>query len=263
METKQCCADFYENDAVKLIFGQSLHPGGLELTKELGEKLGIGENDKVLDIASGTGTSAIFLAKNFGCKVTGIDLAKKSVEEAINNASRENVSKLVYFELGDAEKLDFEDESFDFVIAECSFCLFPDKKKASDEMYRVLKTDGKLGMSDVVVNGELPEKMKSILYKFICIEDAKSEKEYENILKSSGFNDFNFEDKKNEVLNLLEGIRKKIFFLDLAKGFDKIDMKIDPSSIRENMKSIKECVDKGIMSYILITAEKKVQFDGR
>lgn len=259
MEVKQCCVDFYEHDAVKLIFGQSLHPGGLNLTKELGEKLGIKKNDKILDIASGTGTSAIYLAKNFGCKVTGIDLSKKNVEEAINNAS--NVNKLVDFKLGDAEKLDFEDESFDFAIAECSFCLFPDKKKASDEMFRVLKSDGKLGMSDVVVNGELPEKMKSILYKFICIEDAKSEKEYENILKNSGFNNFNFEDRKDDVLNLLEGIRKKIFFLELAKGFDKIDIKIDPVDIRDNLKGIKGCVDNNIMSYILITAEK--QFDGR
>lgn len=256
METKQCCADFYENDTVKLIFGQSLHPGGLELTKELGEKLGIGENDKVLDIASGTGTSAIFLAKNFGCKVTGIDLAKKNVEEAINNASRENANKLVDFKLGDAEKLDFEDESFDFAIAECSFCLFPDKKKASDEMYRVLKTDGKLGMSDVVVNGELPEKMKSILYKFICIEDAKSEKEYENILKNSGFNNFNFEDKKNEVLNLLEGIRKKIFIFEIAKGLKKVNLEIDLGNVKENIKGIKDCVDKNLISYSLMVAEK-------
>lgn len=256
METKQCCADFYENDTVKLIFGQSLHPGGLELTKELGEKLGIMENDKVLDIASGTGTSAIFLAKNFGCKVTGIDLAKKNVEEAINNASRENASKLVDFKLGDAEKLDFEDESFDFAIAECSFCLFPDKNKASDEMYRVLKTDGKLGMSDVVVRGELPENMKNILYKFICIEDAKSEKEYENILKNSGFNNFNFEDKKNEVLNLLEGIRKKIFIFEIAKGLKKVNLEIDLGNVKENIKGIKDCVDKNLISYSLMVAEK-------
>ena len=261
MEIKQCCADFYENDAVKLIFGQSLHPGGLDLTRELGERLGIKENDKVLDIACGTGTSAIFLAKNFGCKVTGIDLAKKNIEEAINNSYKENVSGLVDFKFGDAEKIDFENESFDFVIAECSFCLFPDKKKASDEMFRVLKSDGKLGMSDVVVNGELPEKMKSILYKFICIEDARSENEYKNILESSGFRNFYFEDRKDDVLNLLEGIRKKIFFLELAKGFDKIDIKIDPADIRENLKGIKGCVDNDIMSYILITAEK--QFDGR
>ncbi|MCH8029855.1 MAG: methyltransferase domain-containing protein [Candidatus Dadabacteria bacterium] len=256
MEVKQCCADFYENDAVKLIFGQSLHPGGLNLTKELGERLGIKENDKVLDIACGTGTSAIFLAKNFGCKVTGIDLAKNNIEEAINNSYKENVSGLVDFKFGDAENIDFENESFDFVISECSFCLFPDKQKASMEMYRVLKKNGKLGLNDVVVRGELPEKMKDILYNFICIQDAKSEDEYKNIIESAGFKNFYLEDKKDDILNLLESIRKKIFILEIAKGIKKINLEIDLNSVKENLKEIKDCVDKGIISYSLMIAEK-------
>ena len=229
MEIKQCCADFYENDAVKLIFGRSLHPGGLDLTKELVEKLGISKNSRVLDIACGTGTSAIFLAKNFGCEVTGIDLA---------------------------ENIDFENESFDFVIAECSFCLFPDKKEASKEMHRILKKGGKLGMSDVIIRGELPEKMKNVLYKFICIEDARSENEYKNILESSGFRNFYFEDKKNEVKDLLEGIRKKIFIFEIAKGLKKVNLEIDLDGVKENIKEIKDCVDKNLISYSLMIAEK-------
>jgi len=257
METKQCCADFYENDAVKLIFGQSLHPGGLKLTKELGEKLDIKENNKVLDIASGIGTSAILLAKNIGCEVTGIDLAKKNVEEAIKNADKEGVSKLVNFKLGDAEKIDFADESYDFVISECSFCLFPDKQKAAGEMYRILKKNGKLGLNDVIVRGELPEKMKNILYSFICIQDARSEDEYKNIIESTGFKNFYLEDKKDDILNLLESIRKKIFILEIAKGIKKINLEIDLNGVKENLKEIKDCVDKGIISYSLMIAEKE------
>ena len=258
MEIKQCCADFYENDAVKLILGNSLHPGGLKLTKELGEKLDIKENDKVLDLACGTGTSAIFLVKNFGCKVTGVDLAKKNVEEAIRNADKEGVSKLANFKLGDAEKIDFEDESFDFVVAECSFCLFPDKQKSSMEMYKVLKKNGKLGLNDVVVRNELPEKMRNILYNFICIQDARSEDEYKNIIESAGFKNFYLEDKKDEILNLLESIRKKIFVLEIAKGLNKINLEIDFNNIRENLDEIKECVDKNVISYALMTAEKEM-----
>ena len=214
MEVKQCCADFYQNDAVKLIFGKSLHPGGLNLTKELGEKLGIGKNSKVLDIASGKGTSAIFLAKNFGCKVTGIDIGQKNIEEAINNSGE--VSSLVDFRQGDAENIEFENESFDFAISECSFCLFPDKEKAAGEIHRVLKTNGKLGMSDVVVRGNLPDNMKAALYKFICIQDAKSEDEYKEILENAGLRNFHSEDKKGDIMDLLEEIRKKIFVLNIA-----------------------------------------------
>ena len=257
MEVKQCCADFYENDAVKLIFGNSLHPGGLKLTKELGEKLDIKENNKVLDIAFGIGTSAIFLAKSFGCNVSGIDLAKKNIEEAIRKADKEGFSKLVNFKLGDAEKIDFANESFDFVISECSFCLFPDKQKASMEMYRILKQNGKLGLNDVVVRGELPEKMKNILYNFICIRDAKSEDDYKNIIESAGFKNFYLEDKKDDILSLLESIRKKIFVLEIAKGIKKINLEIDLNSVKENLKEIKECVDNNIISYSLMIAEKE------
>jgi len=98
--------------------------------------------------------------------------------------------------------------------------------------------------------------MKNILYKFICIQDAKSEHEYKNILESAGFKNFYFEDKKEEVINLTEEIRKKIFIAEIAKGLGKIDLKLDFNNIREILKEINECVDKGIISYALITAEK-------
>jgi len=254
METKQCCADFYQDDKIRLIFGESMHPGGLKLTKELGEMLGISEGKKVLDIASGYGVSAILLAKNFGCKVDGIDLAEKNVD--IATKASDKVSELVNFKLGDAEDMDFEEESFDYAISECSFCLFPDKHKASKEMYRVLKVGGKLGMSDVVVRGQLQDTMKNTLYKFICIQDAKSEREYKDILESAGFENFYFEDKKIDILELLGQIRKKIFILEMAKGLDKIKIDIDLDDAKRILKEIKECVDKGTISYGLMTAEK-------
>jgi len=254
MEIKQCCVDFYQDEKIKLIFGDSMHPGGLELTKELAEKLGISKGKKVMDIASGYGTSAIFLAKNFGCKVTGVDLGQKNVEEAVNRSN--NVSDLVDFKQGDAENLDFEANSFDFIISECSFCLFPDKAKASNEMYRVLKQNGKIGISDVVVRGNLPEKMKDILYNFICIQDAKSEQEYEYVLADAGFKNLYFEGKKQEVTKLLEDIRMKLFVLEAAKGMGKIDLNLDFNSIRKTLKEIKTLVEKNILSYTLLTAEK-------
>jgi len=256
MEIKQCCVDFYQDDKIKLIFGDSMHPGGLELTKVLAEKLGISKGKKVLDLASGYGTTSIFLAKKFECNVIGIDLGGKNIDEATNRSNEENVSDLANFRLGDAENLELEDNSFDYLISECSFCLFPDKEKASKEMYRVLKRNGKIGISDVVVRGNLPEKMKDILYNFICIQDAKSEQEYENVLADAGFKNFHFEDRKQEVIKLLEIIRKKIFVLEAAKGLGKIDLNLDFNSMREILKEIKIIVEKNILSYTLLTAEK-------
>jgi len=70
---KQCCAQLYESDLAKLLLGDSFHPGGVRLTERLGEILGLGPLSRVLDVASGEGTSAIFLAEHFGCQVLGVD----------------------------------------------------------------------------------------------------------------------------------------------------------------------------------------------
>jgi len=255
MDAKQCCAEFYENDSVKLIFGESLHPGGLNLTAELADEIGISKDARVLDLACGNGETAIFLAKKYNCKVVGIDLAEKNVREAISKARSAGVNDLTEFVTGDAENLSFEDNCFDFVIAECSFCLFPDKQEASREMYRVLKSGGKLGMSDVIVNGKLPDKMKTALYKFICIQDAKTDKEYKDIFETAGFRSYASQDKKVEVLNLLENLKKKVFAAEIAKGLGKVDLDLD--NVKDIMKQVRTSVEEGLISYALIIAEKK------
>ena len=60
---KQCCAKLYESDLVKLLLGDSFHPGGLRLTERLGSLLRLTAESRVLDVASGNGTSAFFLAE--------------------------------------------------------------------------------------------------------------------------------------------------------------------------------------------------------
>jgi len=253
---KQCCADFYQQDVLKLILGPSMHPGGLALTKELAENLGIGKNSKVLDVACGTGISAIYLAKTFECSVIGVDLGEKNLIEARENARAAGVSHLVQFAITDAESLEFDDENFNFVIAECSFCLFPDKVSASAEMFRVLKKKGKIGLSDIIVRGELPEDMKSIFYKVICISEAQSEASYQNALEQAGFIHFEFADKKSEVLKLLEEIKNKVFIAKVAQGLGKIDADLDFSQIKNNLKMVKDCVNANILSYALMMAKR-------
>ena len=73
VEIKSCCAALYETDYARLLLGDSFHPGGLELTERLGKQLGLRPGQRVLDVASGTGATAVFLAERFGCHVVGLD----------------------------------------------------------------------------------------------------------------------------------------------------------------------------------------------
>jgi len=119
-EVKQCCANLYESDFAKLLLGDSFHPGGLKLTGRLGHLLHLDRNSRVLDVASGRGTSAMFLAERFGCKVVGLDFGQQNVQRANSEAAERGLSALVQFEQGDSESLPFPDGSFDAVICECA-----------------------------------------------------------------------------------------------------------------------------------------------
>src|SRR5260370_18146100 len=79
-EVKQCCARLYESDIAKMLLGDSFHPGGLKLTERLGRSLQLTSTSRVLDVASGKGASAMFLAEQFGCVVIGIDYSKHNVK---------------------------------------------------------------------------------------------------------------------------------------------------------------------------------------
>src|SRR5215510_965963 len=99
---KTCCARLYESDYVKLLLGDSFHPGGVKLTERLGEVLGLTSESRVLDVASGQGTSAIHLAKHFGCQIICVDFGSDMVKRATENAAAQGAAHLVTFQQGDA-----------------------------------------------------------------------------------------------------------------------------------------------------------------
>jgi hypothetical protein len=95
MDTKSCCAGLYASDSARLLLGDVLHPGGLALTERLGVVLGLESDSRVLDLASGAGTSAICLARTFGCEVTGVDYSLDNVALSTKTAKREGLSDRV------------------------------------------------------------------------------------------------------------------------------------------------------------------------
>jgi arsenite methyltransferase len=155
-ELKQCCATVYESDLARLLLCDSFHPGGLQLTGQLGRTLGLNPASRVLDVACGKGTTAVFLVKEFGCEVFGVDYGAQNVSVA----RAEHLESRVHFERSDAESLPFSDDSFDAVICECAFCTFPDKTSAAKEFFRVLRRGGQVGISDLTRQEVLPEELR-------------------------------------------------------------------------------------------------------
>jgi len=160
----------------------TLHPGGLELTRELGELCRIGEGARVLDVCSGTGESACFLAGHFHCHVTGVDATARMVERAADRARTRGVE--AKFHTGDAHQLPFADESFDAVICECTLC-FLQKEKALGEMIRVARHGGWVGIHDLCWQETAPTFLRERL-RVLETEDPETLRGWQGLFSRMG-----------------------------------------------------------------------------
>src|SRR5260370_37188352 len=183
---KSCCADAYSSEWARLLLGDTFHPGGAGLTERLGRVLDLAPGMRVLDVAACKGTSALLLARTFGCAVVGVDYAEASVREATASAEAAGLAHLVRFEPGDAERLAFPDGAFDAAICECAFCTFPDKHAAAQELARVLRPGGVLGLSDLTRTTPVPVELQGLLTWIACIADALPLAEDVRILADAG-----------------------------------------------------------------------------
>lgn len=156
-KTRPSLENLVESDNLGL---EVLHPGGLELTGELAVLCQVGKETKLLDVASGTGESACYLAQSFGCHVVGVDASDYMIEQATRKAAEKSLN--VEFKQGDAHSLPFADHTFDVVISECTTCIL-DKKRAIREMVRVAKPGGYVGIHDLCWQETTPASLKAKL----------------------------------------------------------------------------------------------------
>ncbi len=255
---KACCANFYQSDLVRLLLGDALHPGGLALTRHLGETIDLGPGDRVLDVACGRGLSAVHLAQSFGCHVTGLDYGPENVAAAQTHAQEQGVAQLTHFRQGDAEGLPFEAATFDAVVSECSFCTFPDKTTAAAEMARVLKPGGRLGLSDMTLSGPLPPDIQSLLAWVACIAGADTPEGYVATLKEAGFTNFGVQDRRDALLDMVNDVRRKLLGVELATGLGKLNLgDLDLKEGKRLAQRALELIEDGTAGYTLIAASRE------
>ncbi len=238
---KSCCANLYENEIVKFFLGSSFHPGGLQLTYRLAGRLGLKPGDRILDVACGLGASAVAVAEKLKVHVTGLDLSEKNCLVATESADKQGAGDRTSFVRGDAEKLPFETDSFGAVITECSFCTFPDKQAAAAEMFRVLSPGGRLGLSDVILDGQLPEKWQNPVSHILCLAGAESFEGYCEYLRRAGFIDFQTFDESEVLITLASEIKAKLMLAQIAVGLGKL--KIPDFDLKKGNQNINEVVD--------------------
>lgn len=128
--------------------GLTKHFGGAAATKELADLCHISQGSYVLDVGCGAGTTPAFLAREYGCRVVGVDIRAKMIERSREMAQRAGVADRLEFRVADVQDLPFDDNLFDAVISESVTALPADKARAVREYVRVTRPGGYVGLSE-------------------------------------------------------------------------------------------------------------------
>ena len=151
----------------------------------------------VVDLGSGGGFDAFLAANEVGenGKVIGVDMTPEMISKARNNATKANY-KNVEFRLGEIEHLPVADNSVDTIMSNCVINLSPNKQQVFNDAYRILKTGGRLAISDVVSSTELPDKIKNDTQLYsACVSGASSIDELSKLMQQAGFKNIKIEPK--------------------------------------------------------------------
>ncbi len=147
------------------------------------------EGETVLDLGSGGGFDCFLASKAVGKtgRVIGVDMTPEMVSKARKNSEHAGFEN-VDFRLGEIENLPVADNSVDVVISNCVINLSPEKDKVFKDAFRVLKSGGRLAISDVVATAEFPEEIKNDMSLYSgCIAGASTIDELRSILERTGF----------------------------------------------------------------------------
>jgi len=170
----------------------------------------IKEGNVVVDLGSGAGND-VFIARSLvggEGKVIGVDMTEAMIKKAEMNKIKLNYDN-VEFKLGDIENIPLKDNLVDVVVSNCVLNLVPDKRRAFNEIYRILNSKGHFCVSDIVLKGTLPEELRESAEMYAgCVAGALQQEDYLLAISDAGFK--NIEIKKSKEIELPEEILKKI-----------------------------------------------------
>lgn len=242
-----CCAAFYDRAEVRYLLGDSLHPGGIDLTLQMAQHLDLRDGQHVLDVACGQATSLKALQQAWPVATTGLDTAMVGLSPGDIN-----------FHQGDAHQIPFDDGRFDAVLCECALSTFVDKPLALSEMRRVLNTGGRLALSDMVVEGEVPEALHDWVNVGTCLAGALTFDGYRGVIEDAGFRIVEHWNASDGLTEMIGRIKRNLLGFALAKASGNLpnDVNLDVREGRRLLRDAQEAVENGVLGYGVYIAER-------
>jgi ubiquinone/menaquinone biosynthesis C-methylase UbiE len=170
----------------EMLMGEQIHVGGATETDVLAQKAGINVASHVLDVASALGGPARHLAREYGCRVTGLDATRRMYEEAIRRTEEAGLSDRIEFKLGNALDMPFRANTFDVVWGQDAWCYITDKGRLIQECARVVRPGGVVAFTDWLETGPMTDEEWLALHEFMVFPYMETLDGYAALAEAAG-----------------------------------------------------------------------------
>ncbi len=229
-----------------------LHTRGLEATVELARHIDPAPGMHVLDVGSGLGGPARFLAGTFGSRVTGIDLTQDFCYVAEMLTRRMGLETLVAFHRGDACDMPFDDESFDAALSQNAIMNIADKERLFAEVRRVLKPGARFAVSCVVTGPGGPLRLPVEWAADASMDFTVGAEELQGVIEGAGFRVVEWSD---ETEISLESMRR-MAGTPREKRPPLNPVMVFGARLRDNVANIKRNMEEGRIAAVLAVMER-------
>ena len=204
--------------------------------------------ETVLDLGSGGGIDVLLSARRVGPtgKAYGLDMTDDMLALARENQRKAGATNVEFLK-GEIENIPLPDNSVDVIISNCVINLSADKSRVLTEAFRVLRPSGRFAVSDVVVNGEVPEAMRQSMLLWVgCIAGALEKEDYRAKLSAAGFADVSFETTRTYDIE-----DARIFLTEAGIAVDEIAPQVEGKFLSAFIRATKPasaCCEPGCCS---------------
>jgi ubiquinone/menaquinone biosynthesis C-methylase UbiE len=179
------------------------HYGGIEANSVLASKAAITQSDHVLDVCSGMGGPARWLAHRVGCRVTGLELTESRCQAASRLTALVRLDEKVTFRCGNALAMPFPAGTFDVAVSQEAFVHVPDKPRLIGECARVVRSGGRIAFTDIVQRGVLDDRELTRLREEMAYPSVETIGGYRRLLQESGWEAIQVDDLSDEWARIL------------------------------------------------------------
>ena len=167
--------------------GDTLQDAMARTNRVMAARAGISAGAEVLDVGCGYGATALYLAEELGCRVTGINISEKELDRARERTREAELGDRVAFEYGDFHATPFPDASFDVIWSQEAFLHGIGKQQILQECHRLLRGSGRLVISDLVARDHLTDAERESIYERLRLREMWSAEQYAAGLRAAGF----------------------------------------------------------------------------